>query len=533
MKCKQCGTDVKERFCCNCGAEAEAEAGAISDEDQFAEQEAEQASEQEPALQTEEGAANPKEVLASEAASSNDANSTEETVCHEEDLTNTSKGSHLVTGFSIAAVISTVMTLGFAFVHNWLMGRGQFAEELVYHIMKNFVHIPVEQAAYFSGHLSKSLWVQLQLLQGGAFHGYYTAYNGLEIKEVLSFQLHMPLVYNTIAGLLIIYIVVRLLRTTMNRSIKSSLQRLLWLIGFSSVYALMMTAITLFLNPELQFVFGAQQYTLEMEIVLWKQALTVFIGGLLASAVGLGGWKLFTDDIWRFWIKGVRTFMLLIMIFTLLIASLMAVNWSIANQNKLHSTEIITLGAVWDSYKKEPALYAIIPNVLLQEIVYSTGGTWNVSGQASAEILGMKGPIRLNMWTGIEGKLEHGEQAGLVQRNSLNMLNEEHLAKLEQDLRFNWYHFAFILIFVYALTRIRFTSLTNYLATIIGIILVSTLIAVHFNIKVMYGEETTTFIGFQPLQVLLAISILVVISLTASYGIQKYWTTRRGKHAQS
>lgn len=161
------------------------------------------------------------------------------------------------------------------------------------------------------------------------------------------------------------------------------------------------------------------------------------------------------------------------------------------------------------------------------------GGTWNVSGQASAEILGMKGPIRLNMWSGIEGELEYGEQAGVEQRDNSSILNEEHLAKLEQDLRFNWYHFAFILIFLYALTRIRFTSLINYLATIIGIILASTLIAVHFNVKVMYGEETATFIGFEPLQVLLAVSILVVISLTASYVIQKLWAARRGTHAQS
>lgn len=527
MNCKQCGTDVKGKFCGKCGTEVEA----ISSDGQSAKQETERAFEQEPVLQTEEEIVNTEVVVASENALNKDWDSAEES--HAADLVSTSKDSHLFIGFSVAAVLSTVMMLGLAFVLNWLVGRGQFAEELIYHIMKSFVHIPVEQAAYFSGRLSQSLWVQLQLLQGGAFHGDYTAYNGLEITEVLAFQLHVPLVFNTIAGLLIIYFVVRVLRAPMNSLIKSRLQRLLWLMGFSSIYALIMTAVTMFLNPDLRFVFGAQHYTLEMGIVVWKHALTVFTGGLLASAVGLGGWKLFTNDIWLRWIKSIRTFMLLLVMFTILISSLMVVNWSVAGKNKLHSTEIVTLGAAWGSYKKEPALYAIIPNVLLQEFAYSVGGTWNVSGQASAEILGMKGPIRLNMWSGIEGEQQYGEQAGIEQRDNSSILNEEHLAQLEQDLRFNWYHFAFILIFLYALTRIRFTSLINYIATIIGIILASTLIAVHFNVKVIYGEETATFIGFEPLQVLLSVSILVAVSLTASYVIQKLWAARRGKHAQS
>lgn len=349
MKCKQYGTDVKGKFCGKCGTEV----GAISGDGQSAEQGTERAFEQEPVLQPEEEIVNTEVVAASEATLNNDSDAAEEN--HAADLVSTSKGSHLFIGFSLTAVISAVMMLGLAFVLNWLVGRGQFAEELVYHIMKSFVHIPVEQAAYFSGRLSQSLWVQVQLLQGGAFHGDYTAYNGLEITEVLAFQLHVPLVFNTIAGLLVIYIVVRVLRSPMNRLIKSRLQRLLWLMGFSGIYALIMTSVTMVLNPDLRFVFGDQHYTLEMGIVVWKHALTVFIGGLLASAVGLGGWKLFTNDIWLSWIKSLRTFMLLLVMFTLLISSLMVVNWSVAGKSKLHSTEIITLGAAWDSYKKEPA----------------------------------------------------------------------------------------------------------------------------------------------------------------------------------
>lgn len=518
MECRHCGIELKGNFCHKCGAVAQP-AEVLPEIADAAERPEVNAM---PAADS--AAAERQEPAAVEELQDNAAYEAEKAAVRPKIK---GLGIHALISLVAAAAISLLLMVGVSAGLNWMADRERFTADLGYHVMKNAIHMPVDQAAYFADQLTEGIWLQLLLLQSGAIAGEYTvAAQGL-ISEgsTYYYQLHIPLVFHTLLGLAIIYGGVRLLRPYVKHHIHTDLQRLLWIAAFSLVFSCFMTLVTLFTGVKLQYVLGEQLYTFKLSIVAWKHALTLFVVGLLASAVGIGGWSLFTSKGWSTWARSMRSFLIIMVSLGLLISGLMIVNWSIAGKHRLHSTEVITLGAVWDAYKTDPSFYAVMPNAVVQEFIYSIGGTWQVAGQHNADWLGLDGPVKLNLLTGAKALVPEGEE--------LAADDKERFKELDNDIRMKWFHAAFMLTFLYALSRIRFSRVMDYLASIFGVMMITSAAAIYFNITINIVEGEPAFVGFEPLQVLLALTIFVGASLTVSYGVQYLWAARGRRDAKA
>lgn len=513
MKCLNCGAEVGGRFCRRCGASVEQEQEQKPDHPTQPEI-IEEMNQTEPEVGHPQIEQPVNEDLIQE---------TEEEAIRQEPEGNTTVKQSLYRNAISALVVSAAVTgimSALALFIDFLSKRGSFFYDVMYHLMKNVVGIPAEQAAYFSGEVNPGFWIHMLLLHGGTIEGTYTAMLDGGAAQAMPFRVHIPLLVEIAIGFGLLWLLIRLLRPFLRRVVSNDWGRLLWAACFGAAYAAGVVMILFIASPNQSFIFGNDQYMLELGVSAWGTLGLVFTIGLLAAAAGLGEWRFLSYPGWKEWVASLRTFLLTVIGFFILIAGLMVTNWSVSSQSSLYSTEIMTMGSLWEAYKSEPSVYAVLPNVLLQEQIYSLGGTWHVSGQPSADLLGMKQAIKLSIWSGIEPvmMIDDAMQTDVVKAS---------LSSLESDIRLRWYHIAFALVFLFALSRIRLKHIWIYSVTVIGIVGVTAILSVYSNIKIATGLSPMTFIGFRWEQATLAIGVCVTVYLAASYGVQRAMAVRR------
>ncbi|MFC3341781.1 hypothetical protein [Paenibacillus abyssi] len=435
--------------------------------------------------------------------------------------------SRFALSFTCASAGAAALITAFSAFIGWAASRGQFFNDLVYHLLMNVLRIPPEQAAFFAGRMKPDFWLHLMLLHGGTIEGTYRIAQHQSDPQSLSFSLHIPLIFSVAIWFVILFLCGLLMRPLVKRYAGGQLLRFGWAAGFSAVYSIVMTIILLLARPDSEFVFGRDEYTLELSMPVLKSFLLIFLLCLAAVAVGLGKWAFLSNRIWGAWAASIRTFVLTIIGFFILIGSLMAVSWTLSNQSHVYSTQITTMGSIWKAYKTDPAVYAVVPNVLLQEQIYSLGGTWHISGQPAADLLEVRAPLRLSLFHSVRDPAPAHDSGEFTYESAGEPSEGAWKQELADDIRWQWYHVAFLLAYLFALSRIQLTSVWIYAATVSGVIILASLLSVYFNISFTVGQSPGAFIGFEWSQAVLAVGLTTVVFLTLSYAVQLILVKRR------
>ncbi|WP_127587711.1 hypothetical protein [Paenibacillus koleovorans] len=409
---------------------------------------------------------------------------------------------------------------GAAFLLAKYVQRGPFFNDLLYHIFRNVWNVPPEQAAYFATDLQNKYWHQLVLLHGGAYRGTYSSVLS-SVEKRFDFEFHAPLLlsHGLLFGMVAAY--GWLIRRIVRKQLVSDAARLGWAAGFSMLYALGVMLLLSLVNPESVYLFGAEHSELQVSASFGRPFITAFVVCFLGTCMGLGGWSFLNSGNWMSWLKSVRHFMLSMVGFSTLIAGLMIVQWALVDNSRVYNPHIVTMGSLWKEYKQEPAIYAILPNILLQEQIYSLGGTWHIDGMHAARFLGASAPFQLNLLSGIKG-LEGGTgtKGGDAARSGL-----------ENELQVSWYHFAFLLAYAYSLSRIKMHNAVMLATATLSIVIGFAFLSRYFNVWIAAtgGTGPEGRVGFHMLQTGMAVGIGTLAILSLSFVAQLLVGVKEGK----
>ncbi|WP_438349809.1 hypothetical protein ACP8HI_03825 [Paenibacillus sp. FA6] len=524
MKCKSCGASVTRNFCAKCGTRTgitsfddvttipEEELSAVDECDQIA------------VLETENGTDTDTESImevkneATNEVTNEATNETANETKHTYGKQSVSK--RIVISLSAAATGTVALVVAISILFGWLVRKGTFFTDFIYHLLKQVVSLSPEQAAYFSERMSHDFWLQMVLMHGGYIRGEYLGASVGAEEGLFSFNINIPLLVSLLFTASLIYLVMFLLRPIFRKYTGRAISRLLWLIYFSGVYSILISLLLLIFRTKSTYFMGESEYSLTVSASVVPILITSFILALLAGGAGLGGWKWNARPEWMTLAGSLRTFTLTVMGFHVLIGGLMIGSWSLSTPNKLSSTEVLTMGNVWKVYQNDPAVYAILPNVLLQEQIYALGGAWEVSGPLTAAMLDIREPLKMSMLTGSQSLQE---TAITKDDNGVS----EWLSTLESDIRVKWYHGAFLITYLYALSRIRLKNWWTWGVAVISVVLSTTLLAIFLNVEYKLTSYSRGIIGFSFLQVLLALTITTVFLLALSFGFQRLILRRK------
>lgn len=422
----------------------------------------------------------------------------------------TSPQKAMILSSAIAGIMAAIVVIGLAFGLDWAAKQGEFQEDVQYHLLSHVIEIPPEQAAYFIHSVKPGAWLQLMLMHGAEIKGQYGISTGNDMNEPLMFSFQMTLLLSAACAFVLIALASRFIYSIVAKRL-NQLWKLCWVILCSLCYALIMGMTLWLLSPKVELLYGNSIYNFELNAELWKVFVLALLLSFVASIVGVGRWSVPQKLDLSQWLKSLAAFARTMLIFFIVIIALMTLSWSTTKPSQLHSTHMTTMGAVWDAYKDDASMYGIIPNVLMQQFIYSLGATWHVDGYAAANLLSMDRPMQLNLVTGA----------------SADDADRASLKTIEQDLRLHWFHAAFLLAFLYALSRIQMNKLWSYGCTVLIIIIGVAALSAYANVSLTASNMDEALIGFRFTQSLLSVGIITAIYLIASYIIQR-WLARRG-----
>ena len=95
--------------------------------------------------------------------------------------------------------------------------------------------------------------------------------------------------------------------------------------------------------------------------------------------------------------------------------------------------------------ERDPLRLALIGNDVLQQQLLAVGGTWSAEGERLYRLAGLPGPFGINWFTGVSAEGAEDQEA---------------IAAIGKSIRINWVPAALLLIYLYAVSRLRSASWT-------------------------------------------------------------------------
>lgn len=542
MKCQECGTEGTGNFCRKCGSKLDSVEVARTGTELAIEQ-AELAGLQDQSPEA--TVSNVETEMASQNFSWTEDQSAVDSLTESNQMETIQpvlekQSASLVESASVSLIfhrfLEALRFVGIAIVGIWLVfvglisgllfvlyrtfQQGPFFEDLLYHVLKNVILLPAEQAAHFSRQLGGAFWYQLVLLHGGEYRGIYKAATDSALENRLQFGFHGPL----LTAFLLLFTVAAsymfLVRRLLENQLQSRLTKLVFAAGFSLLYGGTIVLAAYAFQPRAEFVIGLQRATLQLQA---SYGITFFVATFICFAgawVGLGirfldGWQL-----WKEWVRAMRIFAAILGCLILLVSGLTIALWTQIDGGRLYSPHIITLGSVWEGYKHDPAVYVVLPNVMVQKLVYAVGGTWRVDNDHAARFLEAPGAFRLQLLTGVKSKAASKGTPLL-----------EDLQQLGKEIRFSWVHGAVLLAYVFALSKITGRDLLMILFMGMSLAGGLALLAVYFSVGLSFsaGDGAWGRIGFYLPDTALALEIVTAVWIILLYGVRNGIAVRKRK----
>lgn len=404
-------------------------------------------------------------------------------------------------------VILGIFIIFFSYVLSAIMRKSSMMQDYVHLFFLSLQTLGDDLSFRLASQLQVSFWDALVLFHFGSVKGTIERISGAEPVVISDFSLYVPML---ILPMILVSLFVLSYRIVYRVAVMSRLSSLICITVNGLIYAVIVTGTMLLFSPSFEWVSdnGTAIYEYGMKV----NTVELFIKSFALHVVGgLFGLKLLT--LWT----PVKKLFVFAGSLVLLIGGMMIAAWALSNPAAFASAPTVTVASLWTEYKSDLVFYLVFPTIVVQEMLYAVGGTWQISGGQIASWLQLR-PMNMHMITGVHLPLAEGEAA-----------RSEWASQMSAFARTTWHPYGLLIVILYSLSQAKAEGKWHSIFILTAVWGAACFaLAAASTLRLTVGSETE-IAGFSSLQVLIWAVGVGLLFFGAAYLLRKYWESRKGR----
>ncbi len=411
----------------------------------------------------------------------------------------------------IYSIAIYVFVLGAAIGSARLFRNSMLMKDFTYRMFTTVLHMNEDVAIRMASQAKISFWNVLVVMHGGSIEGAVKETIVDSNTHILSdFSLHLPIILATV----ILFFFLIFLFKGVKKVLPMNMKHRVWSLLLSTfLYTVFILATLSIFNPTVSQ--DSLSFTLDVGVI--QIVITTSIIYVLAGLIGFGPWDTKEEGAypWLTIVEPFKKFIIVLLSLELLITIMMVVVWNMTSPAVLFSKPLSTPATMWYEYRSEPLFYLLLPNLVLTELLYAIGGTWQVTSPLLGKLIQLDQLMTFNIVTGVD-LLSSGE------------VSNDWLDEVVGAVRFVWHPYAMFIAFLYALANSDIKGdLKGTLTKFIGVCVIVFLLAQWVTVSLTnHMNQTTEVLGFEPLQVVISAACIAGAYYGLAYLIRKLFNSK-------
>lgn len=396
---------------------------------------------------------------------------------------------------------SLAMVMAIAWAITFLLKSSAFIKDYTYMLLSSITEISDQILLQIVTQLKVTLWDVLLVAHGGSSQGEIM----IKGMDPIRFEWKLPVIIAIIFLMFIFIMIGKLLNKRFSLTMK---QRVNITMISALSYAIVITVMMLLMNPSYGI---AHQYMYKISTSPFEIFFHAFIMVIIASFIGFELWK--AEFIQRSTlirpILALRPFFITLFLSLIVMGVVIIVMWSLIHPSSVFSKPLTTPASLWMIYQSDPLFYILLPTFLVGELLYSVGANFVITSAEVGGLLQIPYEISFHSLTGIH--IIDGQ-----------IIDENHLGMIEKSTQLIWYSFAFLLVFLYSLNRVKLTGIRSLISQMIFIGIIFACLAMAVSVTFTSSSENVAgMIGFPVLMSGVAAIVVSAIYFTLKYFFKK------------